>query len=386
MRVLQCDPSLRDLVWFDEFLGRMMTGEPAREWIDADDINTTLYIQRELGLLRLGRDIVSQAIVSQASRNKRNCVREYLDSLTHDGVPRIDTFFVDIYGSADSEYVRAASRNFWLAIVARVYKPGCKFDHMIVLEGGEDLGKSLSLEIIGGKWYAAQHESATNTKAFAENLQGKLLIEIEEMDSFSRAEVTTVKKITSAKSDRYRPAYGRHSVDHPRQCVMVGTTNRNDWNKSDTGARRMWPISCHGAVELERLTRDRDQFFAEAVVRHKAGERHWLMPKAETKVEQRQRYDADAWMEPVSGWLLGRGHATVNEIAQECLHIEMAKIDRSAQMRICSVLRALGWFNTGNRRFGGKVKKVWEPGADQYGETGSVAVVEVSASDDLPFK
>jgi len=99
----------------------------------------------------------------------------------------------------------------------------------------------MPLQIIGGDWFAEQHESATNPKGFAEILQGKLLIEISEMDSFNRTEVNRVKQTVSCPSDRYRPSYGHHAQDHLRQCIFVGTTNRDDYGNDDTGLRRFLP-------------------------------------------------------------------------------------------------------------------------------------------------
>jgi putative DNA primase/helicase len=366
--VMEHDPQLRDLVYFDEFLQRLMLNrDPPREWTEADDIEVTIYMQRAIEVSRLGRDTVSQAIIAWAMRNRRNCVREWMDSLVHDGTPRAETFFVDVFGAEDNIYTRAAGRNFWTSIAARVYDPGCKFDNMIVLEGGQGIGKSMALAIIGGAWFAEQHESATNSKAFAEVLQGKLLVEISEMDAFNRAEVNTIKKVISCQSDRYRASYGRYAKDHPRQCVMVGTTNKDDWNRDETGARRFWPIACAGNVKLDLLRATREQLFAEGVARFRAGEPWWEMPEVETRAEQRKRYDADPWIEPISGWLNGQRKTNVNAIAVECLRLPMGEIDRARQMRIAGVLRALGWVNEGNKKRAGKVVREWSAPGDEYG-------------------
>ena len=198
--VLQSDKLFKDIFWFDEFLQRIVTINGSaipREWGDADDINTALYMQREIGIPKIGRDLVNQAVISVSRGRTRNCAREWMEKTEHDGTERIDNFFSDYMGAPATEYVKSASRNFWLSIAARVYSPGCKVDSMIVLEGPQGVGKSTALHIIGGEWFAEQHESATNPKAFAEILQGKLLIEISEMDAFSRAEVNRVKQTIS---------------------------------------------------------------------------------------------------------------------------------------------------------------------------------------------
>jgi putative DNA primase/helicase len=365
VRVLECDPSLAGHVWFDDFLRRLLTGDPAREWTDADDANLTLYMQREIGIARMGREAVSQAVMVMAFRDVRHCVRDWLDTLAWDGVPRIDHFFTDHFGADQSDYTMAASRNFWIAMAARAFKPGCKVDNVVVLEGAQGRRKSTALAVIGGSWYSEQHESATNPKAFAEVLQGKLLIEISEMESFSRAEVNRVKQITSCQYDRFRPSYGRHAIDHPRQCVMVCTTNRDDWNKDETGARRFWPIRCRGDINIEAIQAAREQLFAEAAARFKQGESWWIMPDAATRAEQRKRYDADPWLEPISGWLTGRTEVTANDILTDCLRLEIGKISRADQMRVASCLRVLGWINGGNSRRAGAVVKLWRQAQDE---------------------
>jgi putative DNA primase/helicase len=235
-------------------------------------------------------------------------------------------------------------------MIARVYEPGCKVDNMVVLEGSQGLGKSTALQIIGGDWFAEQHESATNPKGFAEILQGKLLIEISEMDSFNRTEVNRVKQTVSCPSDRYRPSYGHHAQDHLRQCIFVGTTNRDDWNRDETGARRFWPIDCKRSIQLELIRASREQCFAEAVARHKANEPHWLMPEQATRVEQEDRFQADPWLAAVIQAVQGESEVTTAWLAEK-LNIPLERRDKVTEMRIGGCLRVLGW-KRGQRRVG----------------------------------
>lgn len=373
--VIESDPQLRGLVWFDEFLNRVMTGSPAREWTDADDIDLTLYMQRMIGISKLGRETVSQAVTSYARRNKRNCVREFIEATPHDGQARIDGFLARAFHCEDTPYTRAASRNFWIGMVARVYQPGCKVDNMIVLEGKQGLLKSSALAAIAEPWFAEQHESATNAKAFAEVLQGKLIVEVSEMDAFSRAEVNTIKKVISCQWDRFRPSYARHATDHPRQGIMAGSTNKDDWNRDETGARRMWPIRCVGEADIEYIRRERAQCFAEALVALRAGSTWWEMPAEETRAEQERRYTEDAWLEPVAHWLQGRGEVSTNEIAVACLHMSLRDVDRGVQLRLSSVLGRLGW-----RKHHTRNGKRWSPPADEYGSQAKVQLVGTNTS------
>jgi predicted P-loop ATPase len=397
--ILEHDPRLQGLLWFDEFLQRMLTGDPVREWTEADDGNLTLYMQRAIGVQKMGIDSVRQAARIMAYRNVRNCVRDWLSSLTWDRTPRIEAFFVDIFGADDTAYTRAAGRNFWISLVARALNPGCQVDNMVVLEGTQGIQKSSALQIIAGDWYAAQHESPGNMRAFAEVLQGKIIAEIEEMHAFSRVENEAIKKAITVRKDRFRPS-GAHGYakDHPRTCIFAGTTNRDDWNKDETGARRQWPIRCE-FVELELLRANREQYFAEAVgiyrrvhadalpaERVAAGAAWWLMPEEETKAEQAARYDADPWMDQIAKFVAIVSSATVGEIMEEALKIEIARFTRSDQMRVAACLRVLGWKQK-NSRVGGRVLKVWYPPAreeatsDQVATGGYTQVVDSS----IPF-
>ena len=206
-RVLEGWNAFKEAIWFDEFHQKIFTNwqvGQVREWSDAETIALTVFMQSTIGLLRLSKQTVFDAVLFHARKNKRNEPKDWMESLCWDKSPRVERFIVDCLGSVDSEYVWAGSRNFLISIVARVYQPGCKVDNMLVLEGGQGTYKSTALEtLIGKKFYCDAHESVTS-KDFFLILQGKLIVEIAELDSFSRAEVTRIKQVITCKSDRYR--------------------------------------------------------------------------------------------------------------------------------------------------------------------------------------
>src|SRR5262249_17523987 len=152
VKIIEKDPGFCN-VWFDEFLQRIQTGSHARECTDADDVHLTLQFQREKGIPKMGRETVSQAVTEIAFRNRKNCVKDWLESIKWDGVPRIEHFFEDYYGVDGTTYDRAASKNFLLSMVARIYRPGCQVDTMIVLEGPQGILKSSSLRVIAGEYH-----------------------------------------------------------------------------------------------------------------------------------------------------------------------------------------------------------------------------------------
>lgn len=351
MRVLERHPDLQNLLWFDEFLGRIMTTGAAgpREWGDADDVRLASSLQRDLGMVRVKLSHVRAAVVGVAFARVRNCAREWIEAQAWDGTERIQHFFPDAFGTPDTAYSRAVGRNFWISLVARVMRPGCKVDNMVILEGAQGSRKSSVLKAIGGEWFTVQHESITG-KGFFEVLQGKMLVEIAEMDAFGKAEVTRVKQVVSTETDRYRESYGRYAKDHPRHSIFVGTTNKDDWNRDETGARRFWPIKCVGVIDTAGVTRARPQLFAEALAAFSLGQDTqagcwWLMPDAETTDEQDRRREEETWEDAVKDWLDDPYKVSVNirEVLWGAVKIAVGDQQRREINRMTAVLHRIGW-------------------------------------------
>lgn len=361
LRVLEGWEAFKDLVWFDEFHCKYLTrwrSEKVREWNDTDDLELLVWLQREIGLRRISDSMVNQAVRVFANRHPRNEPRDWMESLKWDGEKRIDNAFVKFFGTKDSAYSRAASKNFWISLAARIFRPGCKADHMVILEGGQGKFKSTALAVIGGKWYSESHEQVTSKDFFA-SLQGSLIVEISELDAFSKAEVNTIKKTITCQVDRFRPPYGRSTQDFPRQSIFVGSTNDENYLQDHTGGRRFWPIRI-GEIDVAGLTANREQLFAEAVHRFKAGESWHEMPKGETEFEQEERRSSDIWESIIDEFLFGRSQVTIEDIAtaQSGLNIEKGRLSRQDQKRIVNVLRVLG-FERGRFYQGPKQVKGW---------------------------
>lgn len=375
VRVLQQDQSVAQMIWYDEFLGRICTiwrSDKVREWSDVDDINLQIYLQENIGLPKLGKQTVADAVVAAANLDVRNEAKAYIEGIVWDGVERLPTFLDDCFKAGDSEYTRGAGENFWISMVARVMRPGCKVDTMLVLEGLQGAGKSMALAIIGGQWFAEANQSPTD-KDFYLNLAGKMIIEIGEMDAFSRSEVTKVKQVITCQTDRYRAPYERRAADHPRRCVFAGTTNRDDWNKDETGARRFWPIVCAG-VDHDALRANRDQYFAEAAAKLAAGANWWTMPVDATLEQQEARRDADELESQLARLMLGRADVTVGEIMDDIIKVPFERQDRGLQMRIGKALRAMKWTKMPNPVWRGGVRvRLW------------VSPKYIAPVEDLPF-
>ena len=356
VRILEAWQSVQNVAYFDEFYGRVFSAL-GKEWDErSDTLDLTRRIQRDLGLSRFNDDLIAKALHLYAVNHKRNAAKDWFDSLTWDNQERLHLFFKECFGSKTNEdYLAAISHNFWVSMVARVYKPGCQVDNMVILEGYQGLGKTNALRLIGGPWYSESHESISS-KDFYVVLQGRLLVEIGELDSFSKAETTRIKQVVTCNVDRYRAPYAHAAMDHPRQCVFVGTTNQHDYLRDPTGGRRFWPISCH-KIDLDSIAQNREQLFAEAVIKFKNGDTWHLTPTSSTGEEQSNRWEDDAWEGLISGFLIGKQHTTVKEMA-DCLDVPTRDLDHPKQKRIRTILKHLGW-HTDVVRISGEPMRVW---------------------------
>lgn len=369
-RLLERHPDMLGRFWFDEFRGQILstwnTRREPREWTDSDDVRLALWMQRTMGIGRMAVGTARDAVTAMAMAHRRNECREWLEALRWDGTARLHHVLPIGFGVEQNAYSEAVGRCWLIGMVARVLSPGCKLDTMPVFEGEQGRGKSTALQVLVGQHWFAEASESLLSKDFFQSLQGKWLIEIAEMDAFSRAEVTAVKRVITCRTDRFRPPYGRRVEDHPRMCVFAGTTNRDDWHRDETGARRFWPVTV-ADVDLEWLARWRDALFAEAVTLYRQGASWWNVPAEDAKREQDARRSVDEWEGVVSDFLVGMSEATVGEVLGGALKMRPESWDRPSQMRVATVLRALGWSKVGNARRNGRVVKVWSKVKGGYG-------------------
>lgn len=343
-RILANHPALVGKIWYDEFHEKVFQTvfqeEPA-EWADTHDTRMTIWIQSNLRLAKIGHQIVQRAVDDYARLNVRNEVHEWMEALQWDDCERLPQAFHRIFGAEDTPYHSQVGRCWFVSMVARTYQPGCKVDTMPVFEGAQGLMKSSALRAIGGKWYTEMHEDITS-KDFLQGLSGNLLIEIPELHAFGKADIRRIKGIISCPTDRYRASYGRHAANHPRRGVWAGTTNENDYLRDDTGARRFWPVKC-GRINLDFLLRNREQLFAEAVVRFKRDEPWWDIDPTLAREEQEERLDYDEWTDPVLSYCRNLLRFSIGEILRDVFSMPLKEQERSAQMRIASILKRAGY-------------------------------------------
>ena len=309
--ILENDPSLKGKLSHDLFAGvDVVTGKlpwpksgaHATQWTDADDSNLRVWLERCYDIT--GREKIADALAHVISKNSFHPIRDYIRGLKWDGVPRLERLIIDYIGADDNELNRTMTRKHFTAAVARVFRPGCKYDYCLIMTGPEGVGKSTLLNIMGGEWF---NDSITTTegKEGMEVLRRAWIIEMGELSSIKRSDVESVKAYLSKRVDIYRAAYGRRTTEQPRQCVFCGTTNEALFLKGDTGNRRFWVIHVEPGKRKyddfrEALQRDRDQLWAEAYHYFKSGEKLYLPPEMEAAARQRQEEYNDAADDPMA--------------------------------------------------------------------------------------
>lgn len=213
--------------------------------------------------------------------NAQKSVTDYLDSLTWDGVPRLDRWLIDYAGADDTPHVRGASRSILVAAVRRARRPGCKFDQMLVICGPQGCGKSQALQLLAvdDAWHTDALTFVTaDDRQLVELTASKWIVEVGELDGLTQEDVAALKAFLSRSVDEARPAYERNRTRVPRGFVVVGTTSSTEYLE-DAGNRRYWPVTVR-SFDLTRLAEVRDQLWAEASVVEAAGEPIGLAPAA----------------------------------------------------------------------------------------------------------
>jgi predicted P-loop ATPase len=352
---LREDPAWRGVLGFDEMAAaatvlRPIPGPASRggsfpRQLDDLDISRAQEWLQLAGLPWIGRDTVHQALEAVAREHPYNPGQKYLETLAWDGVDRLDDWLTDCLGVEKTEYTMAIGRMFLIAMVARALKPACQADYMLILEGAQSTRKSTACRILGDPWFSDDLPGDVGSRDAALHLRGRWLVEISELHSFTRSEIDALKAFLTRRIDIYRPPYGRKDVEQPRQCMFIGTCNMRVYMTDPTGSRRFWPVAT-GDIDIDLLASLRDQLFAEAVNRYRAGEQWWPdsdFERLRIAPEQDQRYEEDAWEEPIGEYLRGVRQVTIYEIARHALAIDKDKIGTADQRRIVRILQHLGW-------------------------------------------
>lgn len=370
-------------------------GQPAGTvWSQDDDMRLGLWlVEARPRMLIRSTDTLRAAVQYVAKLAAFHPVREFLEAIVWDRVPRVDTWLPDYLGTKDTQYARLVGRLFLINMIRRIYEPGCIMRSVPVLEGLQDKGKSTALRMLSQPWFSDTPFKVGDKDAY-QQIQGVMLYEISELESFTRAEATAVKAFVSSTEDNFRAPYERQNEKHPRQTVFAATTNAQEYLKDWTGNTRFWPVDTGAVIRHEELGARREQLLAEALVLYRQGERTYPTPEQQKtlfKPEQDKRLQVHPWMDLIDEELThnidfrSRTTVTVREILSGIVKFDMSKLNAQGAeaQTVGKALHALGWkkvrLNDDDSR-----QWVWKrPQAEPDEPAARPAVAE--EADDIPF-
>lgn len=362
-KIFQLDSYFGSLAW-SEFTKRIVfNGEPVKDSVTQ---HFRVHISQGYGLEYSIADCF-EASRKAAEGRTRNELKEYVESLKWDGVGRIETGLLNLCGVKFDAYSKSVSRVFFLSAAARALRPGCKVDTMLILVGSQGAGKSsLVRELFCG--FSSDTALDVRQKDSLIALQGKWCVEIAELTALRGKESEPVKAFLTSQTDTYRKPYGRFEESAPRTCVFVGTTNTEDFLTDETGARRFMPVRV-GEMNLAAAIQEREQLWAEAAHRVKAGE-PWWFSKEEAAVAAGvalEHIERDVWHDVVGEYLAEVERATevqvdgpgvsIDEVLKH-LGVLSAFADRRHDKRVALCLKAHG-YETRKVRVGQGTRRRW---------------------------
>lgn len=348
-------PAWQGVIAYDQFANSTVMVRPApfvdakhftpRQWTDGDDALSCEWLQRRD--LDVSVTTVHTAVEAVAAENAFNPVQNFLSDCEKawDGKPRLSLWLTTYLGVTDTPLTRAFAAKWMISAVARAYRPGCKADCMLILEGPQGVGKSTVGDILGGAFFS-DDLADVGSKDAAMIAGSSWIIEMSELGAMSRAEEAKKKSYQSRRVDKFRPPFGRRVITVPRASVFIGSTNDDQYLRDETGGRRFWPVRVE-RLDDEALRRDREQLWGEAVHRFKAGETWWLDgPELVDAAadEQSARYASDPWHDLIAAYLDDQTEdVSIADVMSFALCINSSKHDRQTEMRCAKVLKTLGW-------------------------------------------
>lgn len=377
LRILRGDPTWKDAFALDTFSSRITcqryleespTG-PGDELDDDDVTRFRSYCTRAYDIVASEGDS-KRCFYTVAKESRYSSAERWMNELpAWDGTHRLDTWLCVYLLAPDTEFTRLVGPWWLMQGVARIYRPGEQCDGTLVLEGltqGEGKSSLAYALVPDDDWACDQPLDPMKPKEAGEILQGKLIVELAELTALKRADIESIKGFLTQRADDYRPPWAMSASKHPRQCIFLGTTNKERYLRDDKN-RRFWPVRVED-IDRKAVRRDRDQLWAEALHRYRSGEK-WFPETAEQKAILHQETESriisdDATREVIERYLRDgerkRSAVCVSEVMEEALQIPPSRFDQRSFLRVSSLLKELGWIHDPSQtRYRGKITRLY---------------------------
>lgn len=213
-----------------------------------------------------------------------------------DGVDRLDTVFQDAFGADPSPALADVARAFFSALVMRQLRPGAPAPVVPVLIGAQGIGKSRFVVEISRALGVPLPASIAfgDDRRMSMAASRSVIAELAEMSGLSKRDADEVKRWTTDDNDVYRKPYEKHEEAHPRRFVPIGTANKYETNRDETGNRRFGPVFCRTPLSSNWSVEAR-QILAEAKKRFCDDENdYYAMVRAAS--ESVMLYNSDAML------------------------------------------------------------------------------------------
>ena len=304
-----------------------------------------------LDLLKYGicssKDFVIDCVAKMAVANEYNPLKTYLDKCheTHKSTTVLDTIASTYLGTTDPIY-DVMVRKTLISAVARAMRPGCKVDTTLILQGGQGVGKSSFFKILAGDFFDDGLGSNVTDQNEKMRLSAHWILEWGELERiFSQRDSSSIKAFLTSTHDSYRRPWGKNIETYPRHCVIVGSTNRDDFLNDSTGSRRFWVVPVAHKIDLRKLKENREAIWGAAVTAF-LNKEAWFLNTQEEMLRQelnKEYQKEEPWYDAIANHCLTRNSVTTAEILHRLLDIPLSKQDKYSQMRVTDVLRSLGW-------------------------------------------
>ena len=284
-RVFQLDPLLKGAIRKNLLTERVDIVKPLGWYRDSPTLTDVdikyllLYFEENYGLTIEKK--IQDAVMVIANENRYHPVRDFLNALQWDGIERIRYCLHRFLGADADDYTCEAMRLFLLGAISRAFRPGCKFEIMLCLVGGQGAGKSSFFRLLAVQddWFSDDLKKLDDDRVFLK-LQGHWIIEMSEMLATSSAKsIEEIRSFISRQKETYRTPYEAQPKDRLRQCVFGGSSNTLDFLPLDrAGNRRFLPIMIYPENAEVHILEDEDasrdyllQVWAEAMSIYRSG-------------------------------------------------------------------------------------------------------------------